>query len=533
MSNTSKILLVTIIATSILLGLGYAAIQNITLNITGNVAAQVNSENFKVRFIGTPTVSDSIYTTAKIVDDTNATIEVSGLTSKGQKVTASYDIKNESGDLSADLNVVATTSNMEYFTISSKLGKQSLVAGETTNVLVTVELTKTPISGPVSTDIDIKLTAIPVQPGEEGKTEGITDFSQTMTGLTSYGFFTGQVYSGTTSSGELQSVIFYEDGSMEYYRDGKFVDLYPAGTAIYLNNTIDVSNFTGVENSIVTVSNEGKKLDFLGTAGTLDEDFFEVYGLEEGTYYGRNVNGTFTWLKTMAYEFKSLDYYLEGDYIYWGFDDGWLCSMGIVRPSSLPEGYTITSKEKTSYGEILSYINNMPVVSINYLYNGCSNLLVAPEIPETVTAMAYTFSGCTKLTKAPKLPSRLIYMDNTFGKCTSLITAPEIPSTVSSLTSVFSNCTSLRGDVVINSVSLDTYDFAFYQVDMRNITLKGNASKDIKNQVAIISRQENTNFNKYYNDGTYQVTEEEVLEVIPFEYKLRDASAPFYLLTCI
>ena len=459
MSKTSKIILVTIFATCLLLGLGYAAIQNITLNITGNVTAQVNTENFKVRFFGTPTVSDSIYTTAKIVDDTNATIEVSGLTSKGQKVTASYDIKNESGDLSADLNVLATTSNMEYFTISSKLGKQSLVAGETTNVLVTVELTKTPISGPVSTDIDIELTAIPVQPGEEGKTEGITDFSQTMTGLTSYGFFAGQVYSTEPVDGRFQSVIFYEDGSMEYYRDGKFVDLYPAGTAIYSDNTIDISNYTGTEGSIVTVSNNGYDMNFLGTAGTLDEDFFEVYGLEEGTYYGRTLNGNMTWLRTMAYEVKQMDYYLEGDYTYLAYDEeGWWATVvPILKPSTYPEGYTVVSKEKTEYGKILSYVNDKPVTSISYIFSNCPNLTKAPEIPETVKAMAFAFSGCSKL-----------------------VTAPIISSNVTNVMATFSNCTGLRGNVVINCTELTQSEgCCFENVDMRYITLTGSAPVSI------------------------------------------------------
>ena len=455
MSKTSKIILVTIIATLILLGLGYAAIQNITLNITGNVAAQVNAENFKVRFVGTPTVSDGIYATAKIENDTNASITVSDLTSKGQYVTASYDIKNESGDLSADLNILATTTNMEYFTITSKLGKQSLSAGETTNVLVTVELIKTPISGPVNTDIDIELTAIPVQPGEEGKTEGITDFSQTMTGMTGYGFFAGQVYSGINNAGELQSVIFYEDGSMEYYRDGKFVDLYPAGTAVYSEDVIDVSNFTGTEDSIVTVSDDGLTIDFLGMTGSLDEDFFDVYGLEEGTYYGRSINGNMTWLRTMAYEVYQMDYYLEGDYTYFAFsEDAWSATVSpILKPLVYPEGYTIVSTEKTSYGEILSYVNGKPLTSISYMFRNCPNLTVAPEIPETVEAMAFTFSNCSKL-----------------------VTAPVIPSSVTNLLATFSDCTGLRGNVVINCTELiQDEDCCFENVDMRYINLTGSA----------------------------------------------------------
>ena len=71
MRQTSKIILATIVAASILLGLGYAAIQNITLNITGTAAADPNQSNFKVRFINNPapTVTDSTYAIASITDD--------------------------------------------------------------------------------------------------------------------------------------------------------------------------------------------------------------------------------------------------------------------------------------------------------------------------------------------------------------------------------------------------------------------------------------------------------------------------------
>ena len=143
MTKTSKIILVTIIATSILLGLGYAAIQNITLNITGNVTANPNQGNFKVKFTTVVNVSDSSYVTANVLNDTNATINVSGLKNVGEKATAIYEILNGSNDLSADLNVLATNSNTEYFVVSSKIDKTSLTAGEKTNLVVTVELNKT------------------------------------------------------------------------------------------------------------------------------------------------------------------------------------------------------------------------------------------------------------------------------------------------------------------------------------------------------------------------------------------------------
>ncbi len=178
MSNTSKILLVTIIATSILLGLGYAAIQNITLSIEGTATAAADQSNFLVKFTGTPTVSELTKVSANIETNTKATINVTGLNQSGQTATATYEIINQSSDLSADLAVATTNSNTEYFTLTSELADTSLTSGESTTVTVTVILTKTPIDGPVSSTIGVNLTAAPVQPGEEGSS-GITNGSST------------------------------------------------------------------------------------------------------------------------------------------------------------------------------------------------------------------------------------------------------------------------------------------------------------------------------------------------------------------
>ena len=166
----------------LVLGVGYAAIQNITLNIEGTATANPSQSNFKVMFTGTPKVSDNTYVTAGITDDINATISVSGLTQKGQTVSAEYTVQNVSTDISADLSVATTNSNTEYFTLKSELAKTSLTAGEATTVKVTVELTKTPIAGSVNSTIGVRLTAMPVEPGKEGTSEGINGSSQTPDG---------------------------------------------------------------------------------------------------------------------------------------------------------------------------------------------------------------------------------------------------------------------------------------------------------------------------------------------------------------
>lgn len=54
-------------------------------------------------------------------------------------------------------------------------------------------------------------------------------------------------------------------------------------------------------------------------------------------------------------------------------------------------------------------------------------------------------------------------------------------------------------------------------------------SKNIKNQSAIISRQENALYNKYYNDGTYQNTEESFSVVREFPNPVFDDNFAFLI----
>ncbi len=119
-------------------------------------------------------------------------------------------------------------------------------------------------------------------------------------------------------------------------------------------------------------------------------------------------------------------------------------------------------------------------------------------IPSSVTDMSQTFYGCTNLTTAPTIPSSVTTMFNTFQNCTSLVTAPAIPSSVTNMTMTFFGCTALTGTVEINTNSIDRVKNengiysgddvglchrCFYNVDMTNITLTGEASKDVLNLI--------------------------------------------------
>lgn len=137
-------------------------------------------------------------------------------------------------------------------------------------------------------------------------------------------------------------------------------------------------------------------------------------------------------------------------------------------------GVCVNDVSKTSYAPLLSEINGMPVLSLQYTFFYCTEMIeapaipsgvtnlsqtfyccysltVAPEIPEGVTHMTDTFSECGALTAAPAIPSTVIYLDWTFSGCSALTAAPVIPTGITSMDGAFYDCTALTGTVEINA----------------------------------------------------------------------------------
>lgn len=97
------------------------------------------------------------------------------------------------------------------------------------------------------------------------------------------------------------------------------------------------------------------------------------------------------------------------------------------------------------------------------LFDGCTSLATAPELPATtLTAECYQymFQGCTSLTAAPELPAKTaVYNCYTgmFKGCTSLTTAPALPATDLQLEcykSMFQGCTSLTATPTLPATTL-------------------------------------------------------------------------------
>ena len=94
----------------------------------------------------------------------------------------------------------------------------------------------------------------------------------------------------------------------------------------------------------------------------------------------------------------------------------------------------------SAQGNIMSLIDkdcSTPLQGFAFkaLFEGCTSLLSAPELPETtLTIYCYEdmFKGCSSLKSAPKLPATSMVLGcymSMFDGCTHLTSAPELPAT--------------------------------------------------------------------------------------------------------
>ncbi len=113
------------------------------------------------------------------------------------------------------------------------------------------------------------------------------------------------------------------------------------------------------------------------------------------------------------------------------------------------DGYEGSIVNGKIVGSVPATINRKPVTAMSNTFNGCSNLVQAPKIPDSVIKMDSTFSGCTGLTQAPLIPDSVTNMAYSFLGCTSLKQAPITPDSVTNMEAAFSGCTSLTGNVYI------------------------------------------------------------------------------------
>jgi hypothetical protein len=124
----------------------------------------------------------------------------------------------------------------------------------------------------------------------------------------------------------------------------------------------------------------------------------------------------------------------------------------------------------SAQGNIMSLLNrdfSTPLTTYAFfaLFEGCTSLLSAPELPATTMekgCYSQMFSGCTALKSAPELPAEVLatncyrYM---FRGCSTLTSAPKLPATKMEAycyNSMFANCTGLTSAPELTAKRLES-----------------------------------------------------------------------------
>ena len=284
MRRNTKIVGGILLVAILLVAVGYAAITKVGLNIDGTAKSEGNPDNFKVELVGEPQTSGDGTTTATIntADKTQGTMNVLGLNAKGQTAIATYTVKNQSVDLSADLTAKATSTNDEYFEVQCSLDKTTLKAQEETTMTVKVKLLKTPIDETkenLSTEIGVNIDAEPKQPGEEinGGATTVTSQKPKTTGGTYLPDGFTQV-EGTT----LENGLTIQDSKGNQY---VWVEV-PKTTTVYQTAGLNIKDFSNDEYTKIETDLHTYTNDYRDGTSFKDEYYSdETTGLTSTEYY--------------------------------------------------------------------------------------------------------------------------------------------------------------------------------------------------------------------------------------------------------
>ena len=117
------------------------------------------------------------------------------------------------------------------------------------------------------------------------------------------------------------------------------------------------------------------------------------------------------------------------------------------------------------------------VTSMLSTFSNIKNLVIPPEIPNTVIDLNETFLFCDSLTSMPEIPNDVISMRATFKACNKLVNVTDIPNKVENMASIFQNCEALEsfGDI---PDSVNNLSVAFY--NCTNLKKIGNIGKGVK-----------------------------------------------------
>lgn len=322
-----------------------------------------------------------------------------------------------------------------------------------------------------------------------------------------YGFYFEQKYIAIVDS-DKYSLIFYEDTSAQLYVNSELAMDVPAGNIVYSSLKIDLS---AIDFGIGVVSSNGKEININNIIFTLKESII-ITKLPVYIRATESESELFVQvLNTLPTTPQEGDFYITEDYIYQYYirkpsnaDEfvGWSADIGVLEFVTMLTEYTdititeslkskLKSGQELSYGEILSQINNTPVISVSF--NGNTKMTTTPQLPEHIIDLEDAFMDCTSLKTITNIPSQAISLHQTFSGCTSLesFNLP-IPSSVLLMGNTFYNCTNLTGEIIVNANPKDT-TYCFEKT-VKPITITGSCTEETKANLAATSSNNNVTY---------------------------------------
>lgn len=173
------------------------------------------------------------------------------------------------------------------------------------------------------------------------------------------------------------------------------------------------------------------------------------------------------------------DTYVYGDYEYryqCGYESGWYNNY-----TSSNWGVRVVDSTKTSFANMLSYINGKPVDTLKGTYQECEFLVTSPQLSTEAKNMANAFNYCINLVEPPVIPNKVTTINYAFYYCEKLASAPTIPESVKDIGMAFYGCFSMSGTIEINSAELTYYAGSLHNTQITAIT--GSISDDLKTQL--------------------------------------------------
>ena len=163
MKNRKKMITTALIVLVLLLGVGYATVSSVSLNINGTANAE--TKELQVFYDGVNSgTSDKVTAISSPDKERTATFTVENMT-LNETVTMTFEVKNYETDVKATLAAPSVTqnANRDYFQVTTSCDKTTLNAGDTATITVNVKLIKTPVTAEAgSTTVTVGMAASPV-----------------------------------------------------------------------------------------------------------------------------------------------------------------------------------------------------------------------------------------------------------------------------------------------------------------------------------------------------------------------------------